>query len=286
MAITTQAGANAGALQPYLIRKASGGGEGAGFLATNFYSGGEPPAAAAPTPGLAGAALTSYTGQIPFTNPTSGNTYLYGYDVSNSSPGASATGANFVADRLWHNSGIVVTTTTAQTINSVAWPARDLDASTDGRGVMVGLEWSVASTNPGAITNCTMSYTNSAGTAGRTATITSIPATTAANTFMMFELQVGDVGVRSIQSVTLGTSLVTGTVHLVAFRIIDMLCTRAAGIASQGSGAVVNGLTVRKRDMHAAGFVRMFDNTVPWLFSLSQATASQTGYGVFQVAQG
>jgi hypothetical protein len=62
-----------------------------------------------------------------------------------------------------------------------------------------------------------MSYTNSAGTGSRTGQIVSINATTTARTLYTFDLDSGDVGVRSIQSITLGTSLVSGAVSLIAF---------------------------------------------------------------------
>jgi hypothetical protein len=66
-----------------------------------------------------------------------------------------------------------------------------------------------------------MSYTNGAGTAGRTATIPSFPATCAAGAFIPFNLQIGDTEAQTVQSVTLGTSYLTGTVHLMCLRIIS-----------------------------------------------------------------
>ena len=162
MAITTGDGLLAGMKPRESFIKATGTMEAAGVFASLFYTAGRPGAAVAPTPGLAGAALTTYAGQMPWTNPTGGAlSYL-----ARVFAGAGVAGSLFVCDRLWHNSGLVVTTTTAQTVNSVAWPARDRDGSTNGADVMVALEVSAATTNGAAVTNMTMSYTDDGGNAG------------------------------------------------------------------------------------------------------------------------
>jgi hypothetical protein len=135
-------------------------------------------------------------------------------------------------DFLWVNSGLVVTTTTAQTVNSVSFPARDIDGSTTGNGVGIAVLVTAATTNAGAITNMTMSYTNSAGTGSRTATMASFPATAVAGTLVPFQLAAGDEGVQSVQSVTLGTSLVTGSISLVAYRMIAASPNPVAQISS------------------------------------------------------
>lgn len=207
----------AGLLPPYSFWKTSFTGEAAGEYYSPIYTAGNPGAAAAPTPGLAGAALLSYPGQLPFAAAASGDT-TYLADLA-ASQGANVGGV-LLCDRLWHNSGFTATTTTAETVNSATWPTRDYSLSTAGVDVMVGIEVSSATGNGGAITNTTMSYTNSAGASGRTATITSFPATAVAGHFSVFSLAAGDAGVRSIQSLTKGTSYVSGTIHLVAFRVI------------------------------------------------------------------
>jgi hypothetical protein len=132
----------------------------AGRFYSPFYVTGFPGAAATPAPGLAGAALTTYAGQLPFSNPITGNSYLARFSAV-----SSATGRLMLCDRLWHNSGIATNSTAAQTVNSVTWPARDALGNTNGEDVLVGVEVTAATTNN---SNCTMSYTNSAGTAART----------------------------------------------------------------------------------------------------------------------
>lgn len=273
MAITTVDGIVSGLVAPEEVYKSGATMEAAGTMHSLFYTAGRPGAAAAPSPGIGGAALTSYAGQIPFTNPSSGNSYLARVGAS-----ASVAGTLLVCDRLWHNSGITVTTTTAQTVNSATFPARDMDGTTNGNGVMVALEVSTATTNASANTTMTLSYTNSDNTAGRTATVGSVapgsfPATAVAGTFVPFLLAAGDKGVRSIQSVTLAVSLGAGAVHLVAYRILARVPMPVANI-----GAV--------QDFASTGLVRLYDNTVPFLVWVPTATTGVTIGGVMQVAQG
>ena len=114
--------------------------------------------------------------------------------------GATA-GTFFLYDRLWHNSALNGTLTTAQTFTQPA-----LTRHTDGIGVEIWLEWYTA-TGSTAVT-ATISYTNSDGVSGRTGTC-SIAASPVAGQMMMVALQAGDKGVQSVQSVTL--SATTGT---------------------------------------------------------------------------
>jgi hypothetical protein len=268
MAITTLDAAIEGAQPPQIIQKFGSACEAAGVFHSAAYAAGTPGAAAAPSPGIAGAALTSYAGQIGFNNPVSGETRILTLGLT-----ATVVSSTWVYDRLWHNSGIVVTTTTAQTINSAAWPARDRNGSTNGEGILIALEVSTATTNVGAITNMTMSYTNSEGTAGKTATVASFPATAVAGTLVFFQLAAGDKGVRSIQSITLGTSLVTGTVHLVALRTLGQLRVLVAN-------------TGDRTDFITGGAVKLYDNTVPFIYHLATATTAVNHYGDLVYTQG
>ena len=170
-------------------------------------------AGVAPSVGLNGQVVTNSTlGVIPFTNAQVGNeARLLGFSAN----GVTTQQVFELYDRLWQNSGIVVTTLTAQAITPVALPSRDVNGLTEGSGVQAWLEVYTATTNAGAITNTTISYTNQAGTAGRTGTLPSFPATAVVGTVARFNLQAGDTGVRSIQSITLGTSYVAGAIGLV-----------------------------------------------------------------------
>lgn len=268
MPITTLDGVIAGMLPPRDFMKIGGTMEAAGQMHSFFYGTGVPAAAAQPSPGMSGAALTSYAGQLPWTNPSNGLSYLARLQAS-----CSLAGSLFLCDRLWHNSGIAVTTLTEQTINSVAFPARDINGLTSGTGILIGLEVYGATTNAGAIANISYKYTNSAGDIDKVATIASFPATAAAGTFVPFPLAAGDLGVRTVQSITLGTSLVTGSVHLVAYRILSKLDIMVANI-----GQSVDPIT--------SGFVRLHDNTVPFLTFIPTATTACVVNGQMIVTQG
>ena len=273
MAITTLDGLIAGLQPPQDCLKVTGTMEAAGVMHSMFYNTGMPGAAAAPTPGINGAALTTYAGQIPYANPGAGNGYLARVTVS-----GGVAGTLMVCDRLWHNSGIASATTTAQAITTPTFPARDRDGSTNGVGVMMALEVSVATTNGSAITNTTLNYTDSAGNTGNVATITSFPATAVAGTFVPFQLAAGDLGVRAITAassggITLGTSYGTGTVHLVAYRVlaqIPVTVANAAGVADTVSGLLP----------------RMYDNSVPFLLWRASATTATTVQGQITYAHG
>lgn len=267
MAITTVDGALAGMQYPRTFAKAVTGTMVAGRPHSLFYLAGIPGAAVAPTPGAAGAALTTYAGQIPFTNPVSGNSYLARFQGQ-----ATIAGTLVLADRLWHNSGIVVTTTTAQTINSVAFPARDVAGSTNGDGVRIGLEVSTA-TGAGAATP-SISYTDQSGNAGATGSMeVAYAASSIAGTFYPFTLAAGDTGVRSIQTYTGSVSMTSGTVHLVAYRELARLELTAANVPS-----AIDALT--------SGFPRMFDNTVPFIFFIPSTTTPSNISGSVVYTQG
>lgn len=158
-------------------------------------------------------------GCIPIKNPATGANYLTGLEIA---AGASHTHQFF--DVLWVNTGIAPATTTAQTITMAgALPARDVNGTTNGEGCMIALLCTAASGLAAVASNATVSYTNSDGTAGRTATLRAIvgsqaPATPVIGTLIWFNLQAGDKGVRSVQSITLNTTWVSGTLSLMITR--------------------------------------------------------------------
>lgn len=217
------------------LYKSGTGAEAAGSWYCTAKDAGVPGAITVGTPGLAGRAVT---GSPP--TPEPGAIWLTApvgqWHMTYSSVTSSTAHSHLFFDLLWINSGIVVTTTTAQTINSVTWPSRDAAGSTNGAGVMIGILVTTATTNGAAISNSTISYTNSNGTAGQTGTLVAvagshIPATAVVGTIVWFSLAAGDTGVRSVQSITLGTSLVTGAISLIAARWLTMPPTAAANTA-------------------------------------------------------
>lgn len=257
-------------LPPQPLLKASFTGQAAGGLHSSLLLAGLPGAGVAPTPGLAGAALTSYSGQIPFP-ATNGSDTIYLAGMTGVQAGN--VGAVMLCDRLWHNSGITSSTTTGQTVNSVTFPARDVNGSTNGVGVQLGLEVTTATTNGSPITNTTATYTDSGGTGSNTATIASFPANAVAGTFVPFTLAAGDVGVRSIQTLTLGTSYGTGVLTLVAYRVVAILPLVTANIAAAA-------------DWTQLGLPIMYNTSVPWWVYALSGTAGGVVQGNVLYAQG
>ena len=184
------------------------------------------------TPGVAGRATygteAADNGCVYIRTPASGSSsYIQSFSAS-----TSRANTTFLFDYCWINTGLSVTTTTAQTVNSVKFPPRDNNGSSDGDGYELGILVTTANTNASPITNSTISYTNSAGVSGRTATITSHPATAVAGTITPFNLQQGDSGVMSIQSVTLGTSYGAGAISLLVGRRLAYAGTAIINIPS------------------------------------------------------
>lgn len=186
------------------------------------------------TPGINGRVTDGTTsgdfGSIPIKSPATGSNYLTELTM-----GASVNHSHMFFDVLWVNSGIAVTTTTAQSITTPTLPARDVNGTTNGEGCMIAMLTTTANTNAAVISNSTVSYTNSDGTSGRTATLTAIagsqiPATPVVGTIVWFNLQAGDRGVRSIESITLGTSLGAGAVSLMICRDLAEIGTSLVNV--------------------------------------------------------
>ena len=197
------------------------------------------------TPGINGRNTDGTTaadlGCITVGNPSSGAWYIRDFNIA-----ASQVGQFILADVLWVNTGLVVTTTTAQAITQPTLPLRDNSGSSNGHGIGAGLLVTTATTNAAVINNITLQYTNSNGVAGRTGTM-SYPATAVAGTFVPFQLAAGDVGVRSIQSITLGTTLTAGAISLIAF---NFLGTCPVTLANVGSIAFQKQLDLRIENGH------------------------------------
>lgn len=157
-------------------------------------------------------------------------------------------GTVLLIDRLWHNGGYTITATSAQTSTTPTWPARDNNGATSGDGVLIGLE--VSATIGAGTPTLTLSYTNQAGTSGRTSTNVMGTATTpVAGSFWMFGLQGADTGVQSVQSLTLSATWSSGTINLVAFRILA-----AMEIPGTNSANAIDAVT--------GGMPRIYDGSV------------------------
>ena len=194
-------------------------------LHTSYWTiAGSPTNGATPTSTLTGEVPTSATaGAISFVNPSSGFTYVgflkFGYITQ------SAVHGMVLYDRLWQNSGLNATSTSNQTINSVAL------TRPDANGDQVEAWWQIYTGMGGgtAGTPPTISYTDQDGNAGATGTLQQYAASLAQNHTLLFSMASGDSGVRSIQTYNNVATMVSGNAGLVLRRKI---CELSAPIHS------------------------------------------------------
>jgi hypothetical protein len=232
--------------------------------------------AGAPGPGafdttLNGVVLSSSAGQVAgqlsHTDPATANAYLARLQAMASQPGSL-----LLCDRLWHNGGLIITQTTAQSIVSPAFPARDNAGTVNGDGVLLGVEVSAA-TGAGAPILLT-SYTNQAGVAARSGSnVDTAVANSAIGAFYRIGLQAGDTGVRSVQSLTLSATWTSGTINLVAYRVLASLELTGSNVPN-----AIDALT--------SGFPRLFNGIVPFLIFIPSTTTAASISGQLVESQG
>lgn len=146
---------------------------------------------------------------------------LVSASVSCSASGGRISPVCLLVDRLSHQGGLSGNVAGAQTTNL---PTAALTRYTDGVGVMVGLE--IFTALGGTDVKITVSYTNTADVAGRSGKVAIIdtPYTT---TFYPMALQSGDLGVKSVESVSLDGG--TGTVGDFGVVVYKPLCLFGGG---------------------------------------------------------
>lgn len=176
----------------------------------SYGPGAVPGAVAAPTNATAGAA--------PLTSPGGGRQL---HLVQAWATGLVA-GTLILYDRLLHIGGLSGTVTTAQTVGGT------LTRNTDGAGNMIFAE---VYTQIGATsTTITASYTNQAGTAGRTTTAVAFGNTgfREATRAILLPLQSGDSGVRAVASTTVLAT--TGTAGAFGITVAQPLAYMGIGV--------------------------------------------------------
>lgn len=258
MAITTLNGVIAGMRPPTAVTKLNFTAVGSGYFHSSLYLAGMPGAAAAPAEGINGAQKTSLVGQIPFPSAVGGtNIYLAGLEAAV----GSNCGGLMLCDLLWQNSGVVVTTTGAQAITFPGLPARDQNGTSTGVGCLLALEVVTATGNAAPVTTITASYTDTDGNSGNTASLgQALPNGNTAGWTSVFDLAAGDKGIQSVASVTLGTSLVSGSISLKVIRPIAFL-------------DLVADNRISAKDVIQLGMPRMYDSSVPYLLYLTTGTS-------------
>lgn len=271
MAITTIDGLVAAAKQLRCFYKASATAEGAGTWHSQWLLAGQPGAGATPPAFTAGSGYQctrTTQGALPFTNPVSGNSYLMGF------AGAGGTaGMLILYDRLWTCSGFVTNSVAAQNITTPGTiPARDSGGAANGDDVELWLE---VYTAPGATgATWTVSYTNEAGTAGRSATYTHPANAETVGQMMPMRLQAGDKGVRAVASLT--CSISSGTAGNIGITLMRRLAVLPTPVINVGC----------ERDWGALGLPRIYDDSCLAFLNQCSTTASGIWTGQVSIAQG
>lgn len=209
--------------------------EGARYLTSVWGFGGSsnamPPAGTYLAGDLAGRVFDmGFTGAIKFRNAPDGS-YNYITSFQRGNNAGNTANNTIIADRLWANTGLVVTGVTwTGTFNSLQWPPRDDSGLSTGYGVMIALECGVGTIQgPNIPRFTTIEYTNTDNQPYRTGYIEHFPSSIQAGTFFPMTMDIGDRGVKSVQKIELQGPLtgapnqVTGTLHLVAYRPIVVI---------------------------------------------------------------
>lgn len=232
MAITSMSGliaAMAGAVTSDAQYKSITG-FGSNFLSL-WTAGSQPGPGATPATG-AGAAPTSSTAGAFYLPSISGSNTLY---ILKAVASTQQSGYAMIYDRLVHTSGLVYSTTSAQTVNSTAI-SRSYNSN-----VNVGCWLENYSTAANGALTMNMSYTNQSGTSGRAGSC-SVPASVTAGLAIPFSLQSGDTGVQSVQSVTSGTASTGGNFGITLVeRLVNVPMNNfASGPTTLDSGQILD----------------------------------------------
>lgn len=175
-------------------------------------------------------------------------------------------GTFILCDRLSHQGGLLGTTTGVNTTNL---PTAALTRYTGGAGVMMGL--SVYTILGSTATTITVSYTNQAGTAGRTTPVMPWGGTgyREVSRFQIMPLQAGDTGVRSVENVNMVATTGTGNAYgVVLFKPLAAYVIERPG--GQQRFNLVDGMGGLLRDIEA-------NACLFWLYSSAGASTALGG---------
>ena len=211
--------------------------------------------------------VSTDTGSLGFVNPVSGNSYIGGIRGI-----SAATGLIIIYDMLWAWSsptGWVVTTTGAQSTSSPTALTRP-----DANGVNSELWIETISAGGSASGTSTITYTNSAGTGSKTATLLSgAPISSPPiGTIQMYGLTAGDNGVKSVQSINNSATWTSGIQKV-------MIVRRVAEVPCQANV----GFSYNAIDL---GMTRVYDSAALGVAFNANSTASGPTQFTITLAQG
>jgi hypothetical protein len=212
----------------YYVDNRIGSGAGAATVAgqyTSLWTFNRFPGGAGAAPGGTARNPTNTTqGALGQSTPT-GTQYLGGLSI-----GANVAGIGTWYDRLADISGLNATTTTAQNTTSLA-VTRYTGAESVGNEIWIEIYTIIGTT----ATTITVSYTNQAGTSGRTSQAVVFGGTGRREATRMIRVPLanGDTGVRSVESVTVLAT--TGTAGDFGVTIVRPIASGVCGLPGTGS---------------------------------------------------
>lgn len=193
--------------------KTSSSTNGAGATKSLWLVSGVPGVANTPASGSGEACSSTTPGALPLPSIGSG---VVGY-LSRLSAYCSSAGDLVLYDRLVQTYGQVTSTTSYQSINTVALPRY-----TNSPGTEIWVECYTAYNHVVGNT-ITATYTNSLGVGGRTTRPVTLAPNSVAGYMVKLPLATGDVGVNSVQGIQMSTSMSSGVIGVTILkRIIDV----------------------------------------------------------------
>ena len=251
--------------------KAGGTAPAAGIWYSLARLGGYPPAiadgaAGSGTPGAGGTALTNASGTIQIANQSPDLKAIVHIEAN------AGTACNLMLyDRLVHVSAVSNNATGSKNVGSAALPRY-----TDGKGVQVWLEYTTAGTTTASVVDLN-SYTDDAGNTGQTAGSSfTAPATAMVLNSIMgpMPLAAGDLGVRSVETLNVGTASTSGVTQVVLMRPLATLYVPA------------NQMAEKDLVMQFSSLPQMVDGASLCLAYRATATTAIALYGSITIAWG
>jgi hypothetical protein len=258
--------------QTLLLNKASVATQGTGGFSSLWRATGIPGQAA--IPGAAAVCNKSLTGAFAFANPTGGALSYLGQAFINA---ANASMTFMLHDRLAHMGGLVGNVATSQTANVDVSGSSDNLANRRGASDYSNVEWWLeiyTSIGTTAVT-ATVTYTNAAGTSGRTTTLSFGGASPLNQAGRMFPI-IGQGGefIRSVQSVQL--SATTGTAGS-----FGVTATRRRAAIKTGPAFLSE-----ERDWGLLGLAQIHDDSCLFHIAICGTTSTGAVYGGYTLIQG
>jgi hypothetical protein len=174
-----------------------------------------------------------------------------------------------IYDRIWQVGGISLNTTEEQILTGITSPSRHSD------GINNLLLVEITTAGGATATTLNVSYTNTDDVSGRIASI-ALPASVPVNRCYFLNLQSGDKGVKSVQSVTMSTAMGGGVANLVLLNASEIVVVPW----------VANQWTERDLVLQMANLPRVLNDACLALMVLASTSSTGIIYGRLQLAEG